>query len=125
MEDLKNKRILVTGASSGIGDAIARGFGAAGATVAVHYHRSEQGANDVVAAIKRSGSSAIAIGSDLASDGGATAMVEQCHSVVAHARWWSDHQYIINRGIYRRRRRNGPLCREQRVHQFADSRAGP
>ncbi|MEX0869011.1 MAG: SDR family oxidoreductase [Nitriliruptoraceae bacterium] len=41
-------RVLVTGASSGIGAAIARGFAAAGASVAVHYHRNASGAQAVV-----------------------------------------------------------------------------
>ena len=41
MDDLRGKRVLVTGASTGIGAAVARGFGAAGAVVAVHYNASE------------------------------------------------------------------------------------
>jgi 3-oxoacyl-[acyl-carrier protein] reductase len=51
---LAGKRVLVTGASAGIGAAIAKGFGAEGARVAVHYSSSEEGAratrDDVVAA---------------------------------------------------------------------------
>jgi 3-oxoacyl-[acyl-carrier protein] reductase len=42
--DLRGQRILVTGASRGIGAAIAQGLMAAGATVAVHYQRSDAAA---------------------------------------------------------------------------------
>lgn len=42
--DLSNKTILVTGASKGIGAAIARACGAAGASVIAHYGRDRAGA---------------------------------------------------------------------------------
>ncbi|MCO5066304.1 MAG: SDR family oxidoreductase [Rhizobiaceae bacterium] len=44
MEDLKGKVILVSGASKGIGAAIARGLGAAGGSVIIHYSSDEAGA---------------------------------------------------------------------------------
>ena len=40
--NLKNKNILVTGASRGIGKGIALGLGKAGACVAVHYHNNRE-----------------------------------------------------------------------------------
>jgi 3-oxoacyl-[acyl-carrier protein] reductase len=43
--------VLVTGASGGIGAACARAFAAEGARVAVHYHRGEERAREVAAAL--------------------------------------------------------------------------
>jgi 3-oxoacyl-[acyl-carrier protein] reductase len=48
---LAGKGVLVTGASGGIGAACARAFGAEGARVAVHYHRGEERAREVAAAL--------------------------------------------------------------------------
>ena len=62
--DLKCKVVLVTGASTGIGAAVARAFGANGARVVVHYHASEAAARDVVAAVKGAGGDAVALRAD-------------------------------------------------------------
>ena len=48
---LSGKAVLVTGASGGIGAACARAFAAEGARVAVHYHRGEERAREVAAAL--------------------------------------------------------------------------
>jgi 3-oxoacyl-[acyl-carrier protein] reductase len=53
MHDLKGKVVLVTGASSGIGAAVARAFAEHGSHVAVHY-RSQRGEAEAVAADIRS-----------------------------------------------------------------------
>jgi NAD(P)-dependent dehydrogenase (short-subunit alcohol dehydrogenase family) len=52
---LEGKVAIVTGGSIGIGAAIARRFGAEGATVAVNYNRSEDEAKQVVADIEQAG----------------------------------------------------------------------
>lgn len=49
--DLSGQVILVTGASRGIGAALTRALGEAGATVAVHYTRSERAATELAQAI--------------------------------------------------------------------------
>jgi 3-oxoacyl-[acyl-carrier protein] reductase len=61
MEDLKGKSVLVTGASTGIGAAVAAAFGARGAKVVVHYNQSRDAADAVVAGIRAAGGEAIAL----------------------------------------------------------------
>ena len=55
---------VVTGASKGIGAAIAKGLSAAGAAVVVNYSSSKEGADRVVADIKANGGKAIAVKGD-------------------------------------------------------------
>lgn len=62
--DLKDKVVLITGASTGIGAAVARAFGAEGSTVVVHYHASEDAARKVVADIEAGGGRAHALRAD-------------------------------------------------------------
>jgi NAD(P)-dependent dehydrogenase (short-subunit alcohol dehydrogenase family) len=70
MVDLTGRTALVTGASRGIGRAIAERLGAEGALVAVHYASNDEAASDVVAAIERAGGSAFPIGADFGLNGG-------------------------------------------------------
>jgi 3-oxoacyl-[acyl-carrier protein] reductase len=65
MSDLKGKVAVVTGASKGIGAAIAKSLGTAGAAVVVNYTFSKEDADRVVAAIKGNGGEAIAIKGDV------------------------------------------------------------
>jgi 3-oxoacyl-[acyl-carrier protein] reductase len=57
--------VLITGASSGIGAALARGFGAAGARVVVHYHSGEANAQAVAREIEAAGGRAYVVGADV------------------------------------------------------------
>jgi 3-oxoacyl-[acyl-carrier protein] reductase len=66
MSDLKGKVAVVTGASKGIGAAIAKSLSAAGAAVVVNYSSSREGADSVVADIKANGGEAIAVKGDVA-----------------------------------------------------------
>lgn len=68
MSKLANKIAVVTGASKGIGAAIARRLAAEGATVVVNYASSKDGADKVVADITAAGGKAIAIGGSVAKE---------------------------------------------------------
>jgi len=65
-DSLAGKVAVVTGASKGIGAAIAKALGAAGAAVAVNYASDKAGAERVTAAIAATGRKAIAIKGDVA-----------------------------------------------------------
>lgn len=60
-----NQVVLVTGASTGIGAAIAHGFGAAGAKVVVHYNSSAAEAQAVAQDIEKSGGEALLLQADV------------------------------------------------------------
>ena len=66
MGELTGKVAIVTGASKGIGAAIARAFAKAGAAVAVNYASSKADADRVVGEIVKAGGKAVAIQADVA-----------------------------------------------------------
>ena len=63
--DLAGKTVLITGGSTGIGAAVARGFAEQGARVAVGYHSSAEKAHALVSEIKAAGGEAIAVKGDV------------------------------------------------------------
>src|SRR4051794_31069361 len=75
--DLQGKAALVTGSSRGIGAAVARGFGAAGMRVAVHYRGAREEAEQVRADIERAGSNALVLQGDIAEPGMVERLIEQ------------------------------------------------
>jgi 3-oxoacyl-[acyl-carrier protein] reductase len=70
---LAGKRVLVTGASGGIGSACARGFAAEGASLVLHYHRGRERAEALAAELGE----ASVVGADLTDEGEVEALFEQ------------------------------------------------
>ncbi|GAC1362083.1 MAG: 3-oxoacyl-ACP reductase FabG [Herpetosiphon sp.] len=87
------KVVLVTGASTGIGAALARAFGAAGARVVVHYNESEAPAQAVARDIEGSGGSALTLQANVTDP-------EQLRSLVTrtHEHWGRIDILINNAG---------------------------
>lgn len=90
------RRILVTGASKGIGRAIAQRVAAAGFPVAVHYGRDRAGAEETVRTIEADGGSAGILGFDVADRAATRAALET--DIEVHGAYWG---VVLNAGIAR------------------------
>ena len=78
---LAGRVVLVTGSSRGIGAEVAIKAAAEGASVAVHYHRSEDGAQATLAKIRDAGADGAVFDADLADGRQAAQLVAR---VIAH-----------------------------------------
>ena len=74
MGDLMGRTALVTGASRGIGQAIAARLAGEGATVIVHFGTDESGAAATVDAMERAGGTGLAVRAELGLDGDVEAL---------------------------------------------------
>lgn len=91
MEKQSNtKTVMVTGASSGIGQAIAIAFGAQGANVIVNYHSDEEGANQTVHAIEKSGGKSFVFKADVSKEDEVIAMYKKMEE------WYGGLDILIN-----------------------------
>lgn len=95
MSKLDGKVAVVTGASKGIGAAIAKALAAHGASVVVNYASSKAGADSVVAAITASGGKAIAVQGNVATQDGAQAIID-----AAIATYGRLDVLVNNSGVY-------------------------
>lgn len=93
---LQGKVALVTGASKGIGAAIAKALASEGAAVAVNYASSKEGADKVVAEIHAAGGKAVAIQGDVSKQTDITRLISE--SVAA----FGPLDIVVNNaGVYR------------------------
>jgi len=95
MSRLTGKVAVVTGASKGIGAAIAKALAAEGASVVVNYASSRAGAEAVVAAITADGGEAVAVGGDVSKAEDARRIVETAIERYGHL-----DVLVNNSGVY-------------------------
>ncbi len=74
--DLERKSVLVTGASSGIGRAVAVGCAAAGADLALTYHRNRKGAEETAREIEALGRRGEVFAADVSREGDIASLVD-------------------------------------------------
>jgi glucose 1-dehydrogenase len=91
---LQGRRAVVTGANSGIGEAIALAAGAAGARVAVNYVVHPEAAEAVAAKIRQAGGDALAVAADIADAAQVAKMFAQLD-----AQWGGVDLLVNNAGI--------------------------
>jgi 3-oxoacyl-[acyl-carrier protein] reductase len=91
---LEQQVAIVTGASRGIGRAIALELARQGARVLINYQRNSAAAAEVVAAISTAGGDAMPFAADVADEAAVAAMVEACVG-----RWGRLDLLVNNAGI--------------------------
>ena len=77
IDDLTDKSVVVTGASTGIGAAVSRAFAQQGARVAVHWHSNAAAAEGVVRDIREAGGTGVLVQGDLTRRGMPQRIVEE------------------------------------------------
>jgi 3-oxoacyl-[acyl-carrier protein] reductase len=96
MGELNGKVAIVTGASKGIGAAIARTFAEAGAVVAVNYASNKADAERVVGEITKGGGKAVAIQADVAKRADVERLFKETNEKLGRP-----HILVNNAGVYK------------------------
>lgn len=95
MSKLKDKVVIITGASKGIGASIAQHYASEGAKVVVNYASDKQGADNIVKVIIEAGGQAIAVKADVSKTDEVINLFE-----VTHKTYGSLDILVNNAGIY-------------------------
>ena len=88
MPRLEHKTVVVTGASSGIGESIATTFAREGAHVVVNYNSSKGKAEDIVKKINGAGGRAVAIRANVANSNDVTFLIDEALSELGQIDIW-------------------------------------
>jgi glucose 1-dehydrogenase len=95
-QPLRHQRALVTGANSGIGEAVARALAAAGADVVINYVRHPEDAERIVAELRALGVAAMAIRADVSKEAEVRTMFREMLGA-----WGTIDILVANAGIQR------------------------
>ena len=88
--NLKGKRALITGASSGLGEVIAKEFAADGAMIGLNYHSEAEAAGEIASEIKKTGGDVLTLQSDVSDAGSVEAMMN------AFIKEWGGIDILVN-----------------------------
>jgi len=98
---LKQQTVLITGASSGIGQAIAIAMGAQGANVVINHYNDEKGAAETLENVQKAGGEGFIIGADVSKENEVVSMFESAISkfgtidiLVSNAGIQRDHKFL-------------------------------
>ena len=82
--NLKGQTAIVTGSSTGLGQACAIGLGREGMNVVVNYHSSDQEAKETAAEIEKAGGRAIIVQADVSKEDDVAKLFRECDKAFGH-----------------------------------------
>ncbi len=97
MDELHGKVALVTGASRGIGRAVAIGFAKAGADIAVNYRESAEGARQVCSLVQDLGRRCMTVGADVSSSKEVARLVSSVESELGPVQILVNNAGVVHR----------------------------